>query len=182
MMRNRLLLALFFVFLAMPLAQAQMVEDDSTAEPVYQRYHGTLNDFKKIYIQCAATDSGFQLTSGLCALVEMESRTAARGTNLRVEPGNNEGKDGLTLSVKLDVIEGGLSAISVLVEVSRQYQEAVDKDASSNHPAATPRAGRMVFFSNSFTALGRGDMFDETVRGKLRGTIRQFFRTVESER
>jgi len=141
-------------------------------------FRGTIRDFKTVHFSCTSDTKGDYLSSNICTMADMRVRELARDARLNFKPAGKEDHDGFTLSVKMQ--SNGITvprAVTVRVEASRLYDGAIDTRESYVYPAAGPRAGRLVFWETTFTAVSgsHNGNLDSAIREYLRGMLKRFF-------
>jgi len=150
----------------------------SSGMPDAPSFRGSMGDFKTMHFTCISDASGDYLSSNICAMAKMRAQEIARDLRMAFRDGGKEDHDGFTLSVRLQ--STGVKtprAVTVRMEASRLYKAAVDNAEAASYPASTGRAGRLVFWDSSITAVSNSynGNLDDAIRQYLRGMLKRFF-------
>lgn len=166
-------------------AEAQFVagNGDPQAPVVLERFQGTAADFRTVQLFCASDTAGDYISNALCTVADTEVRKGARDLGINFRSGSDR-EDGETFTVYVHITSAGTAprGMSVRVEASRYYGEAIDQAAPHRSPAAFPRSGKLVFFEETITGVGQGDSLEEPLRRRLRTVVGGFFRNLERSR
>ena len=164
-------------------AQYNPSPNDPQAPVDVPRYHGTLADFDKVQLLCASDTGGDYISNALCTVADTEVRAGARQVGMSFVAGSNREEDD-TFMIYVHITSAGRvpRGMSVHVEASRYYSEAVDRSARNSTAAAFRRAGKMVFWEDNITGVGQGDSLEEPMRRRLRQLIQQLFKQIEDQK
>jgi len=171
-------LVLALSLLALPAhAQFNPSPNDPQAPVELQRYKGEMTDFEKVEFLCYSTTSGDYISTALCTAAEVEANKQAREYRLGFsKSGGNEDPKAFTLYVHITSAGTVPRGMSVRVEASRYYEQAIDQRAGYRDPANTGRSGKLVFFEETITGVGQGDNLEYQLRRRVKALIEKFFK------
>lgn len=166
--------------------QAQTYSPTPYADPQApvqtQRSHGTLADFGNIHFVCRSDTSGDYASSGICTVARHDAHSAAMDLGLNLDDNTaREDPEGMVLYLHISSSGNVPRAMAVQIQLYRRYEEAVDKAAGNNDPAATPRQGKLVFYEETVTGAGVGDDLEGAMRGGVRAVLSSMFAKIQHE-
>lgn len=159
-------------------AQAQFnpSPNDPQAPVEMDHYRGDLRDFTKVEFLCYASDADY-ITTAICTAAENEANAQAREHRLAFTKATGGHSDDKAFTLYVHITSAGAAprGMAVRVEASRYYVEAVDQRAGHRDPAAFARSGKLVFFEETTTGVGRGDNLELQLRQRVQGIVQKLF-------
>ena len=170
-----------------PVMQTQVVTSqpasrDPQAPVKLPRFNGSFADFRRVDFVCRSDSSGDYISNAICTVAQNTAHSAALDSDLRFGSDlRNGGNDGFVLLVRVTSSGVAPRAVSVLVQASRYYESAVDKDAPFETAAAWPRHGKLVMYEEIITGVGQGDTLENGMRVGVRRVIQGLFARIRDE-
>lgn len=145
-------------------------------------FHGTFADFKRVDFVCNAETSGDYATESICNIARNTTRSGALDSGLDFgEDVRGDNDDGFVVLVRLTSSGTVPRALSALVQASRYYAGALDKEGRYNTPATWPRRGKLVMYEEIVTGVGQGDSLENGMRVGVRRQIQALFARIRQE-
>ncbi len=163
-------------------AQFNPSPNDPQAPVDLPSFHGNFADFKRVDFVCNADTSGDYATESICTVARNTTRSGALDSGMDFgEDLHRDNDDGFVVQVRITSSGTVPRAMSVLVQASRYYAGAQDKEGHYNTPATWPRRGKLVMYEEIVTGVGAGDSLENGMRVGVRRLIQSLFARIRQE-